>query len=99
MLDRLRRLARSMSADPQAGTDARPADGRPADDGRLTERTRMVEVQLKAAGSATSAVLAAILAVPRDAFVTPDLREVAYADDALRSRPARRSASRTSSGG
>jgi protein-L-isoaspartate(D-aspartate) O-methyltransferase len=83
MLDRLRRLARSMSADPPAGADARPADGQGVDDGRLTERIRMVEVQLRARGIRDEAVLAAILAVPRDEFVTPALRRSAYADDAL----------------
>jgi len=72
-----------MSADPPARTDARPADGQGVDDSRLTERTRMVEVQLRARGIRDEAVLAAILAVPRDEFVTPDLRRSAYADDAL----------------
>jgi protein-L-isoaspartate(D-aspartate) O-methyltransferase len=83
MLDRLRRLARSMSADPPPGAGARSADGHGVADGRLTERTRMVEVQLRARGVRDEAVLAAILAVPRDEFVTPDLRRSAYADDAL----------------
>jgi protein-L-isoaspartate(D-aspartate) O-methyltransferase len=83
MLDRLRRLARSMSADPPAGSDARSPEGQGVDDRRLTERTRMVEVQLRARGIRDEAVLAAILAVPRDEFVTPDLRRSAYADDAL----------------
>jgi len=75
MLDRLRRLVRSMTAD--GSGDAA------VDDGGLTERTRMVERQLRARGVRDEAVLAAILAVPRDAFVTPNLRGVAYADDAL----------------
>ncbi len=43
----------------------------------------MVEVQLRARGVRDEAVLAAILAVPRDEFVTPDLRRSAYSDDAL----------------
>jgi protein-L-isoaspartate(D-aspartate) O-methyltransferase len=83
MLDRLRRFARSMSADPPSGADARSPDGQGVADGRLTERTRMVEIQLRARGIRDEAVLAAILAVPRDEFVTPDLQRSAYADDAL----------------
>jgi len=43
----------------------------------------MVEVQLRARGIRDEAVLAAILAVARDEFVTPDMRRSAYADDAL----------------
>jgi protein-L-isoaspartate(D-aspartate) O-methyltransferase len=83
MFDRLRRLARSMSADAQGSSEIdRPGDPG-ADDGRLTERTRMVEIQLRARGVHDEAVLAAILAVPRDEFVTPELRGSAYADDAL----------------
>ena len=43
----------------------------------------MVEHQLRDRGIADERVLAALLAVPRDAFVGPSLRGVAYADDAL----------------
>ena len=43
----------------------------------------MVQVQLRDRGILDEAVLAAILAVPRDAFVAADLRGSAYADDAL----------------
>jgi protein-L-isoaspartate(D-aspartate) O-methyltransferase len=92
MLDRLRRLARSVSADPSGETGAAPPreagaadparDAR-SDDGGLIERTRMVEDQLRARGVRDEAVLAAVLAVPRDAFVATGLRRVAYADDAL----------------
>ncbi len=73
MRDRLRRLAGSTSAG-----DTRPPDERARD-----ERTRMVDHQLRARGIRDEAVLAAILAVPRDAFVAADLRGSAYADDAL----------------
>jgi protein-L-isoaspartate(D-aspartate) O-methyltransferase len=96
MFDRLRRLARSVSADPRdgAGTgeatnpvrdgaDPDPPGGQAPDDRALTERTRMVEGQLRARGIRDEAVLAAILAVPRDEFVAADLRGSAYADDAL----------------
>jgi protein-L-isoaspartate(D-aspartate) O-methyltransferase len=69
MLDRLRSLARTVSA------------GDRADPG--TERARMVDRQLRSRGIADERVLAAILAVPRDAFVAADLRDLAYADDAL----------------
>lgn len=47
------------------------------------ERVRMVERQLRARGIRDEAVLAAVLAVPREAFVLPGLRSSAYADDAL----------------
>ena len=43
----------------------------------------MVQVQLRDRGIRDEAVLAAIEAVPRDAFVAADLRGSAYADDAL----------------
>ena len=43
----------------------------------------MVEVQLRARGIADERVLAAMQAVPRDAFVATYLRRSAYADDAL----------------
>jgi protein-L-isoaspartate(D-aspartate) O-methyltransferase len=79
MRDRLRRLAGSMSAG-----DARSPMGprSPAEHAR-EERTRMVDGQLRARGIRDEAVLGAILAVPRDAFVAADLRASAYADDAL----------------
>ena len=54
-----------------------------SDDGGRAERTRMVDRQLRARGVRDEAVLAAILRVPRDAFVAADLRGSAYADDAL----------------
>jgi protein-L-isoaspartate(D-aspartate) O-methyltransferase len=69
MLERLRGLARTVSA----GDGGEPG----------TERTRMVDRQLRTRGIADERVLAAILAVPRDAFVAADLRDLAYADDAL----------------
>ena len=43
----------------------------------------MVDVQLRARGIADERVLSAILAVPRDQFVSPEQRRSAYADDAL----------------
>jgi protein-L-isoaspartate(D-aspartate) O-methyltransferase len=69
MLERLRGLARIVSS------------GIGGDSG--TERARMVDRQLRTRGIADERVLAAILAVPRDAFVAADLRDLAYADDAL----------------
>lgn len=86
MLDRLRRIARSMSAG-----DPRPAPGqgddgdvpKHADDARRDERARMVDVQLRKRGVADERVLAAMRAVPREAFVAAYLRGSAYADDAL----------------
>ena len=62
------------------------------------ERARMVERQLRQRGIADERVLAAMSAVPREAFVAPGqragrLRRRGPADR----RPARRSASRTSS--
>jgi protein-L-isoaspartate(D-aspartate) O-methyltransferase len=73
VLDRLRRLARSMS-----GPDARSPEDRARD-----ERVRMVERQLRARGIRDEAVLAAMIAVPREAFVSASLRGSAHADDAL----------------
>jgi protein-L-isoaspartate(D-aspartate) O-methyltransferase len=43
----------------------------------------MVDHQLRDRGIADEHVLAALLAIPRDAFVAASLRGVAYADDAL----------------
>jgi protein-L-isoaspartate(D-aspartate) O-methyltransferase len=83
MLDRLRRLRRLMNAEPPGREDVvEVADDGPADPA-LAERARMVEVQRRARGIHDEAVLGAILAVPRDAFVSADLRRAAYADDAL----------------
>ena len=83
MRDRLRRIAGSMSAgNPRPPGEERPDAGSP-DDRALAERTRMVDRQLRTRGIRDEAVLAAILAVPRDAFVAADLRGSAYADDAL----------------
>lgn len=73
MLDRLRRLARTVNA----------GDARHVEDRASGERARMVAEQLRARGIRDERVLAAILAVPRDAFVGTDLRKLAYADDAL----------------
>ena len=73
MLDRLQRLARAMSA----------ADPRPPEERARDERVRMVERQLRTRGIRDEAVLAAMVAVPRDAFVSADLRGSAHADDAL----------------
>jgi protein-L-isoaspartate(D-aspartate) O-methyltransferase len=72
-----------MSADPGGDPEIGGPGGPAADDGGLAERTRMVEIQLRARGIHAEAVLAAILAVPRDEFVTPELRRSAYTDDAL----------------
>jgi protein-L-isoaspartate(D-aspartate) O-methyltransferase len=47
------------------------------------ERRRMVERQLRSRGIHDERVLAAMEAVPREAFVPPDLRAKAYADSAL----------------
>jgi protein-L-isoaspartate(D-aspartate) O-methyltransferase len=58
-------------------------DPRPPDDASAAERERMVTTQLRSRGVADERVLAAIQAVPREAFVRPDLRRAAYADDAL----------------
>lgn len=52
------------------------------DDPRLA-RARMVERQLRARGIADETVLAAILAVPREAFVPERLLDAAYEDEAL----------------
>jgi len=73
MLDRLRRFARPMSAEDPRSPEERARD----------ERAKMVDVQIRARGVADERVLAALLAVPRDAFVAADLRGSAYADDAL----------------
>lgn len=78
MLERLRRLARPLTA-------AADAAGRAvADlDTEAAARATMVERQLRGRGIRDEAVLAAILAVPREAFVRPDLRSSAHDDDAL----------------
>jgi protein-L-isoaspartate(D-aspartate) O-methyltransferase len=73
VLDWVRRIAGSMS-----GGDA------PASDERIrAARDRMVQIQLRARGIEDERVLAALQAVPREAFVAEDLRASAYADDAL----------------
>jgi protein-L-isoaspartate(D-aspartate) O-methyltransferase len=57
---------------------------RAVDDPRLAdERRRMVETQLAARGIADARVLAAMAAVPREAFVSPHLLSDAYADRPL----------------
>ncbi len=66
-----------------AGDSPSPEEEAPVDERALRERTRMVEIQLRSRGIRDEAVLAAILTVPRDAFVSADLRGSAYADDAL----------------
>jgi protein-L-isoaspartate(D-aspartate) O-methyltransferase len=73
MLDRIRRLAGTMSAGDQRTPDERAG----------AARLRMVDAQLRARGIVDERVLAALAAVPRDAFVGADLRGSAYADDAL----------------
>jgi protein-L-isoaspartate(D-aspartate) O-methyltransferase len=47
------------------------------------ERAQMVQSQLRRRGIADERVLAAMGRVPRELFVSPELREVAYADAAL----------------
>ena len=47
------------------------------------ERARMVERQLRQRGIADERVLAAMSAVPREAFVAPGQERLAYADEAL----------------
>src|SRR5580765_4938561 len=86
MLDRLRRIARSVSAGETRSAPSESADRdirKHADDAGGDERARMVDVQLRARGISDERVLAAMLAVPRDAFVATYLRGSAYADDAL----------------
>ena len=55
----------------------------PARDDPGLARARMVERQLRGRGIADEAVLAAILAVPREAFVPDWLLSAAYEDEAL----------------
>jgi protein-L-isoaspartate(D-aspartate) O-methyltransferase len=57
-----------------------PADPEASAAGALAD---MVERQLRGRGIADEGVLAAMLAVRRDAFVEPALRALAYADEAL----------------
>lgn len=64
-------LIRAMGGDPGSADDP------------IAARTWMVERQLRARGIADERVLAAILAVPRDAFVPRRLRAAAHADEAL----------------
>src|SRR5947199_268046 len=47
------------------------------------ERARMVEWQLRRRGIGDERVLAAMGRVPRELFVSPELRDAAYADAAL----------------
>ena len=74
MFERLRQVGRSLGATPRAGDEPPDAEA---------ERARMVERQLRDRGIRDEAVLAAMRAVPRDAFVDASLRRAAYADDAL----------------
>jgi protein-L-isoaspartate(D-aspartate) O-methyltransferase len=46
-------------------------------------RRRMIETQLRSRGVRATRVLAAMAAVPREAFVPVGLRDLAYADEAL----------------
>src|SRR5438105_13335854 len=46
-----------------------------------TERHRMVEAQLRKRGISDKRVLAAMAEVPREEFVPPDMRVLAYRDD------------------
>ncbi|HYN47453.1 MAG TPA: methyltransferase domain-containing protein, partial [Candidatus Nanopelagicales bacterium] len=65
--------------------DGGASDHPPGDDGDpyAAARTRMVETQLRARGVRDPRVLAAMAAVPREAFVPARLRDLAYADEAL----------------
>jgi protein-L-isoaspartate(D-aspartate) O-methyltransferase len=56
----------------------RPKDADPA-----RKRAAMIETQLRARGIRDEQVLEAIARVPREVFVREDLRDSAYADDAL----------------
>jgi protein-L-isoaspartate(D-aspartate) O-methyltransferase len=67
----VRGLIRAMSGDP--GTPEAAA----------ASRARMVERQLRTRGIADERVLAAVAAVPREAFVPEHLRGAAHADEAL----------------
>ena len=51
--------------------------------GRETERKRMVDRQIRSRGVRDEAVLAAMLAVPRERFVPEDRAKLAYDDTAL----------------
>jgi protein-L-isoaspartate(D-aspartate) O-methyltransferase len=59
------------------------SSGQDAADRSATERARMVERQLRNRGIRDERVLAAMGAVPREAFVDPAQRSLAYADEAL----------------
>jgi protein-L-isoaspartate(D-aspartate) O-methyltransferase len=67
-------------------TRSRP-DGERAGDGDgdpfAAARTAMLEIQLRSRGVRDPRVLAAMAAVPREAFVPRDLQLLAYADEAL----------------
>jgi protein-L-isoaspartate(D-aspartate) O-methyltransferase len=52
-------------------------------DAAAAERGRMVERQLRARGIVDERVLIAMLAVPREAFLDPAQRGLAYADEAI----------------
>jgi hypothetical protein len=59
------------------------SSGQDAADRSADERARMVERQLRQRGIADERVLAAMGAVPREAFVDPGMERLAYADEAL----------------
>jgi protein-L-isoaspartate(D-aspartate) O-methyltransferase len=52
-------------------------------DDLATQRHHMVDTQIRARGIQNTAILEAMRRVPREAFVHPDLREIAYKDSAL----------------
>lgn len=61
--------------------NVRSGDGRESGDGGFeTARALMVEHQLRARGIGDERVLDAMGRIPREAFVPPDLRDLAYAD-------------------
>jgi protein-L-isoaspartate(D-aspartate) O-methyltransferase len=55
----------------------------PDEDRSAEARIRMVERQLRGRGIADERVLAAMSAVPREVFLDPEQRSLAYADEAL----------------
>jgi protein-L-isoaspartate(D-aspartate) O-methyltransferase len=78
-----RGLIRAMGGDdPPVEAKHAVGDSPPVDETRAA-RAEMVERQLRSRGITDERVLAAILAVPRDAFVPERYRRSAHADDAL----------------
>lgn len=62
------------------------------DDGFVTARERMVELQIASRGIEDEAVLRAMREVPREVFVPPEFRQLAYMDRSLPIRRLRRRA-------